>query len=211
LTAALLCGTAAVLATVGLAAASPAPFITFWLALLAIFLAWSYSSPPLWLNRRGLGEITGALLVPGLTTLLAFQVQAGQLALLPLLAVIPLCLFQLAMLLSVNFPDAFGDTQVYKRTLIVKYGVRWTERLFAAALVVAYVLTPVLVWFGLPGLVGLALLMTAPIAVWQGWRIRQSAATDPAQWDALAFWSIGLLMSAAVLEIGAFLILVTFA
>jgi 1,4-dihydroxy-2-naphthoate octaprenyltransferase len=202
---ALILGSIALAATFVLTATGQSPFWTGLLLLLAIFLAWNYSSPPLWLNRRGLGEITGAVLVPGLTVLLSFQVQTGQLALLPLLAVAPLCFFQFAMLLSVNFPDAAGDILVNKRTLVVIYGPRQTSTLFMVVLVCPYLLLPLLVWLGLPTVVAAAVLLTLPLAVWQGWRIRQGAATDPACWEALAFWSIGLLMMAALLETAVFL------
>ena len=190
-----------------LAATGSTPQLTLLLLMLAIFMAWSYSSPPLQLNRNGLGEITGALLVPGLTTLLGFQVQTGRLALLPVLAVVPLCFFQFAMLLSVNFPDVAADAQVGKRTLVVIFGPERAAQLFLAALTLAYLLLPVLILLGLPIQAALAVLLTLPIAAWQAWRIRQGAATDPNYWEALAFWSIGLLMTAALLETIAFLIL----
>ena len=207
LIAALVCGGGALAAMMVLAATGSAPLLTLTLLLLSIALAWNYSSPPLWLNRRGLGEITGALLVPGLTTLLAFQVQAGKLALEPLLAAAPVCCFQFAMLLSVNFPDAVGDARVNKRTLVVILGPSRAAWLFVGALALAYLLLPALVLLGLPVQAALVVLLTAPIAAWQTWRIRRGAATDPAAWDALGFWSIGLMMGAALLQIGVFVVL----
>ena len=206
LVAALVLAGLALLATVVLTAVSPAPVQTLLLLLLAITLAWNYSSPPLFLNRRGWGELTGAVLVPILTTLVGFQLQAGQLALLPLLAALPLGCFQFAMLLSVNFPDAEGDEAVGKRTLVVKFGRQRAGRLFVGALFLAYGLLPLLIWLGLPPQAAGAVLLTLPIAIWQAWRIRRGAAGDPSQWNALAFWSIGLLMSATMLEMIAFLL-----
>jgi 1,4-dihydroxy-2-naphthoate polyprenyltransferase len=209
LSAALFFGSMALVATAVLTTLVPAPLFTLGLLLSAIFLAWNYSSPPLWLNRRGLGEVTAALLVPGLTTLLGFQVQTGQGALLPILAVVPLCCFQFAMLLSVNFPDAAGDVLVKKRTLVVIYGPERSAHLFVALLALPYLSLPLLVWLGLPLAVAWAVLAGVPLAIWQGWRIRQGAATEPARWDALAFWSIGLLLLTALLETAVFFILST--
>ena len=163
LVAALVLAGVALLATAVLTAASAAPVQTMLLLLLAIFLAWSYSSPPLFLNRRGWGELTGAVLVPILTTLVGFQLQAGQLALLPLLAALPLGCFQFAMLLSVNFPDAEGDASVDKRTLVVKFGRQRAGRLFVGALALAYGLLPLLIWLGLPPLAAGAVLLTLPL------------------------------------------------
>lgn len=200
-------GSVTLAATVVLMATGESPFWTGLLLLLAIFLAWNYSSPPLWLNRHGLGEVTGAVLVPGLTVLIGFQVQMGQLALLPLLAAVPLCFFQFAMLLSVNFPDAAGDMLVSKRTLVVIYGPRRTSTMFLVVLACPYLLLPLLIWLGLPTAVAAAVLLTLPLAIWQDWRICQGTATDPDRWDALAFWSIGLLLLAALLETAVFLFL----
>lgn len=207
LVAALVCGAVAMSATAGLLLTGTTTGLTGVLFVLSILLAWSYSSPPLWLNRRGLGELTGSLLVPGLTTLLGYMVQAGQFDVLPVLTAVPLMFFQLAMLISVNFPDVAGDAQVDKRTLVVVIGPREGARLFLTALVLAYGVLPVLVMAGLPLRVALAVLLTLPIALWQAWRIRRGAATDPSLWDGLAFWSIGLLMSAALLETAAYLLL----
>ena len=108
------------------------------------------------------------------------------------------------MLLSVNFPDAAGDVLVNKRTLVVIYGPRRTSTLFLVVLACPYLLLPLLVWLGLPTAVAAAVLLTLPLAVWQGWRIHRGTATDPASWAALAFWSIGLLMMAVLLETAVF-------
>jgi 1,4-dihydroxy-2-naphthoate octaprenyltransferase len=207
LRAALVCGGVALGATAVLMTLVSSPFGTLCLWGLSIFLAWNYSSPPLWLNRRGLGEISATLLVSGLTTLLAFQVQTGQVTLLPILAVIPLCFFQFAMLLSVNFPDAAGDVLVNKRTLVVMWGSQRTATLFLVVLITPYLLLPLLVWLGLPTAIAFAVLLMLPLAAWQGWRIRQGAATDATQWEALGFWSIGLLLITTLLETAVFLII----
>jgi 1,4-dihydroxy-2-naphthoate octaprenyltransferase len=207
LLAALIFGMIALLATAVLTTLVTSPILTLTLLLLALFLAWNYSSPPLRLNRRGLGEITGALLVPGLTTLLGFETQMGHLTVLPFLAVVPLGCFQFAMLLSVNFPDAAGDILVNKRTLVVIWGAGRCAYLFVATMALAYLLLPLLIWWGLPWQVGFAVLLTLPIALWQVWRMRQGAATNPALWDGLAFWSMGLMIGTALLETAVFLVL----
>ncbi|HEX6386903.1 MAG TPA: prenyltransferase, partial [Anaerolineae bacterium] len=111
--------------------------LTIPLLLLALWLAWAYSAPPFHLHSRGLGEVTTALLVPGLTPVLGFYLQTGQLALLPFLAVAPLCCFQFNMLLSINFPDAIGDAYANKRTLIVRLGGEPAASLYVAVLIAA--------------------------------------------------------------------------
>lgn len=207
LIAALVLGLLALAGTVLLTWHSPVPGTTCALLLISIFLAWNYSSPPLWLNRRGLGEISGALLLPGLTTLISFQVQTGSITPLPILAVLPLCCFQFAMLLAVNFPDAAADTQVQKRTLVVIYGAQQSARLFSGVLWLAYLSLPALIFAGLPLPAAMAVLLTLPITLWQTWRMAHGAAADPDQWDGLGFWSIGLVIGAALLETAVFWLL----
>lgn len=178
---------------------------TLLLLVLAILLAWGYSAPPFRLHSRGLGELTTALLVPGMTPLVGFYLQTGRLGW-PLLGVLPLCCLQFAMLLTIEFPDAAGDAAVGKYTLVVRLGGVRAARLLASVLVAAYALLPLLVWLGLPALVAALAATTAPAAAWQGWRIWRGAWADPARWNSLGFWSIGLLLAMATAELLAFLL-----
>ena len=114
--------TALLLGLVTLGAAGMLAFVwqrgplTLPLLLLALLLAWGYSAPPMQLHSRGLGELVGAFLIPGLTVLVGYYLQAGRLTLLPLLAALPLCLFQFVMLVCIELPDAAGDAAAGKRT-----------------------------------------------------------------------------------------------
>lgn len=171
---------------------------------LALLLAWEYSSPPLRLHSSGFGELTVAILVPGLTTLIGFYLQMGRLTWLPLLAAVPLCCFQFTMITAINFPDAAGDAAAGKRTLVVRLGGARGAHLYIGSILLAYLLLPWLVWWGLPGLVGIAIFLSAPVGAWQIWRMRQGAWRSPRTWDSLGTWSIGLLVGSAVLEIIAF-------
>jgi 1,4-dihydroxy-2-naphthoate octaprenyltransferase len=182
--------------------------LTMPLILLAGVLGWSYSSPPLKLNMHGLGEITGAALVTGLTPIVGYYMQAGVLNLLPFLAVFPLACFQFAMLMVVNFPDAAGDIVSDKHTLLYFAGSRTAVRIYLSVLTLAYLSLPLLVWLGLPIQVALALLLISPMAIWQGRRMWRGAWADPVKWDSLGFWSIGLVMSSSGVEFLAFLLLV---
>jgi 1,4-dihydroxy-2-naphthoate octaprenyltransferase len=178
------------------------------LLLLALGLAWSYSAPPLRLHSRGLGELSVALLVSGLTPLVGFYLQSGRLAPLPFLAVTPLCFFQFAMLLAIELPDAAGDAVVGKRTLVVRHGGQRMGRLYTLTLLAAYALLPLVVLAGLPWQVATVLLVMTPIAAWQAWRVGRGAWARPAVWNSLAFWSVGLLIGSAAIELAVFTILV---
>jgi 1,4-dihydroxy-2-naphthoate octaprenyltransferase len=179
--------------------------VTLPLLLLCLLLAWGYSAPPLQLHARGLGELSVAILVSGLTPLVGFYLQTGSLSLVPVLAAAPLCCLQFAMLLAIEFPDEAGDAAAGKRTLVVRLGAASAARLWIAALLAAYALLPLLVLMGLPLPVGLAGGMSLPIALWQARRISRGAWANPARWNSLALWSIVLLMGAAIAEIAAFL------
>lgn len=181
--------------------------LTMLLILISGLLGWSYSSPPLQLNMHGLGELTGAVLITGLTPIVGYSAQAGALTLLPFLAVIPLGCFQFAMLIVINVPDAASDIASGKHTLIYFLGAERTVRLYAVVLALAYLCIPLLLWLGLPTMVALALLLISPLAFWQGWRMLRGAWTKPDNWNSLGFWSVGLVMSSAGAEFFAFLYL----
>ncbi|WP_240695773.1 prenyltransferase [Candidatus Chloroploca sp. Khr17] len=186
---------------------TPAPGLTLVVFLVAAFFAWSYSSPPIWLNRRRLGELFGAVTVPGSTLLLGFVVQRGSLELLPLLVAVPLCLMQFGQLVTVNVPDAEGDRLVGKHTLIVWLGPDRMRGPYLAVLALAYLTLPIVMLAGLPWPVALAVLITTPIALWLGFQVIRGAWHKPATWDALGFWSIGLIVGTALCQFGAFLLL----
>ncbi|MEI8167992.1 MAG: prenyltransferase [Chloroflexales bacterium] len=183
---------------------APAPGANLGLLLFAIALAWVYSGPPLYLHRRALGELVGALVVPGLTTLVGYQLQAGSLSALALLLVAPLCLMQFVMLVAVSFPDAAGDAAAGKVTLVVLVGAHVAARLCLVALGLAYAGLPLLGLAGVPWPVALVPLGAAPIAVWLAARLAGGAWADPDAWEGLGFWSIGLLVASAGLMLGAF-------
>jgi 1,4-dihydroxy-2-naphthoate octaprenyltransferase len=206
LTAAVVMAVAALAATVVLALVYRQPAWPIVLLLAAQFLAWEYSAPPLRLHTRGLGEITVALIVPVLTPLVGYTLQTGHPALLPLLASFPLACFQAAMILTINFPDAAADRRAGKATLVVRLGQERAARLHPALLAMAYLSLPLLVRWGLPWLVVLAVLLPLPLAAWLALAVPRAVRSEAANWSGLAFWSIGLLMSSAGLELVAFLI-----
>lgn len=86
-----------------------------------LLLAWAYSTPPLWLVARGLGEATIAttwlLVVVG-----ADGVQRGTPALSAAIAGMPLALLVANVLFVNQFPDLEADAAVGKRTLVVRLG-----------------------------------------------------------------------------------------
>jgi 1,4-dihydroxy-2-naphthoate octaprenyltransferase len=185
-----------------------APLISIVMIVLALILAWEYSAPPLRLHSRGFGEFTVGLIVPVLTPLVGYSLQAGETGLLPILTVFPLFCFQIAMVLMINVPDVVGDQQSGKQTLVTRLGPDEAMKLYIVLLVLAYLSVPYLVFVVLPIAVAVAYLIPLPIAVFLMIRIRRGDWQNSSHWNSLAFWSIVLLVISAFLIILAYLWLV---
>jgi 1,4-dihydroxy-2-naphthoate octaprenyltransferase len=179
------------------------------LILLALGLSWAYSAPPFHLHSRGLGELTTAILVPGITTLVGFYLQSHRFELLPFLVIFPLGCLQFIMLLMIEFPDAEGDRAVGKNTLVVRLGGRRAALLHNTVLFIAYASLPILVLAGLPIQVAVGALCTAPFAGWQIWRMARGAWLRPIDWDSLSFINLFLLIGTAIFELLAFALLIS--
>ncbi len=98
------------------------PAWLFGLVLLGNSLGWFYSSPPLRLSQRGLGELCYTLiagfLVPGLGYLaLMRSLDRGGLFFLP-----PLLVYGLVSILSVEIPDVEDDRLAHKETWLARLG-----------------------------------------------------------------------------------------
>ena len=117
----------------------PTPFLPA-LLVLGNGIGWFYSAPPVRLSSRGLGEAATAtaigLLIPGM----GYLAIAGSLDLTFLLAALPLLLYGVAFILSVEIPDREADALSGKRTFIVRNGVPAGMRLALAATFLATVL-----------------------------------------------------------------------
>lgn len=177
------------------------------LALLgALVLAWAYSAPPARLHSRGLGELTTAIVVTGLTPLVGFVLQTGGLAGVGRLALAqcPLVGLQFVMLLAIEFPDAAGDAVVGKRTLVVRLGGSAVAALYRALLVLIYGGIPLLIVAGLPPLAALAAASMAPLAAWQFALLGAGAWGDAHRWEALEFRAVAMLVATAATELAAF-------
>jgi 1,4-dihydroxy-2-naphthoate octaprenyltransferase len=204
---------AAVAGTVGLAAALVLALaddtgpLALPLIVLALILTLQYSAPPLVLHSSGVGEIVEAGIVMGLTPLVGFYLQAGKLALRPLLAVVPLVVLQVNMMLMVHLPDEIGDRAAGKRTLVVRLGPARAVQLHNGLLIANYSLLPLLLWAGIHPLVVASLLALAPVALWLAWQLARGAWRVPARWDNLTFLSIALSVGSAAAEGVAYLLL----
>jgi 1,4-dihydroxy-2-naphthoate octaprenyltransferase len=98
------------------------PLWIFGFVVLGNLLGWCYSAPPFRLSQRGLGEVCytfiAGVLVPGMGYLaLMGALDAGGLFFL-----LPLILYGMASILSVEIPDVEDDLLAHKRTWLVRMG-----------------------------------------------------------------------------------------
>jgi 1,4-dihydroxy-2-naphthoate octaprenyltransferase len=169
---------------------------------LMLGLAWEYSAPPLRLCARGLGELDTALVVTVLVPWLGFYLQApdGSGEKLLALALVPPVLLQLAMMVAIEFPDAAGDAQTGKRTLVVRLGAARSAQLYVAIVAAAYAWIPIAWAGGLPARVAVAAALPAPIAVWRIASVRTDHA-DVSAFERLTFFAVLLLVATSAGEL----------
>ncbi|GLW08482.1 1,4-dihydroxy-2-naphthoate octaprenyltransferase [Microtetraspora sp. NBRC 13810] len=144
LTAALACFLAAAVAGLALVVVTGA----WWLlavGALSIAAAWFYTGGSRPYGYRALGEVSvfvffGVVAVAGTT-----YVQVDGLPWLALAAAVPVGLLACAMLVVNNLRDLRGDEQSGKRTLAVVLGDRGTRLLYAACLILPFVVAVVLI------------------------------------------------------------------
>jgi 1,4-dihydroxy-2-naphthoate octaprenyltransferase len=205
---ALLAAAMGIVAAVVLASRQPGPWLLP-LALAILVLSWLYSSPPLRLLSTGLGELDVVLVVTALVPCFAFYLQAADWvgARTLLLAIVPPCCLQFAMLLAVAVPDAAGDSLVGKHTLVLRLGRLRAMSWHRVAVAAAFLSLPVLVMAGLPRTVAIAAALPAPLALWRIWSVRGDRALRPEAWEGFTFWSIVLLVVTAAAELTGFLLL----
>jgi len=92
------------------------------LAISGNLLGWFYTAPPLKLSYRGFGEIATVLsgfLIPGL----GFAAITGYINSQFIIFSIPIMLFYILFILSVEIPDREADGMGCKKTFIVRFGI----------------------------------------------------------------------------------------
>ena len=166
---------------------------------LVLVLAWEYSAPPLRLCARGLGELVTTIVVTVLVPWLGFSLQAPDLHGIDALAlsIAPPALYQLAMMIAIEVPDAAGDAATNKRTLVVRFGKRAAARLYIAATAAACA-WPVVALVAGHSRVALAMLLPVPVAIWRMLRVDDEV-------EALTQWAVVLLVVATAAELAAWL------
>lgn len=168
-------------------------------------LAWSYSGPPLRLHSRGLGEPTTALVVPLMTPLAGFVLQAGRFELHPLLLTAPLALLQIAMLVTIEFPDHAGDRAVGKLSWVVVLGPERAARLIQLMIAGAFVFAWLSLGFGVPPRAALSWSALLPLALFFCFRLQRGDYRNASAWESLSFSAVALFFLGVVAQLAAIL------
>ena len=165
----------------------------------AILLAWFYSSPPLQLMSRGLGELDTTLISGVLVPFTAYYLQTGTVSHTLALACLPLVPLIFNVMLATEFPDIEADAQVGKRNLVVRLGWERAARLYQAMLLLALALTGMAWALGLPLTVVLWLSLSLPL-VGVSFAAMQRREYRLGNWEVFCFKSVALFGAVAWLE-----------
>lgn len=126
---------------------------------------WLYSAEPIRLVSTGLGEVVVSGIVSYFPIVAGFYIQTGTLALDTIIVGALLTMFLFPVFLSVEFPDYDADERSRKRNLLVRFGLRSTTRLYAATMLLPYLVLFAFVSVGWITPLALVVLATIPIAM----------------------------------------------
>ena len=173
--------------------------LTIPLGVLALFIGWFYSAPPIKASYRGLGEAFIAV-GQGIVVFGAYYVQQG-FSTLPLLASLPWFLALPALKIIREFPDYDADRATGKRGLTLRLGREWGAVVYDILISLAltsfvplyFMLRSPTFWVVL--VPAFCLLRSVTLVVGGGWR-------DPARAEAGAVWGfIGMLLIPVALTV----------
>ncbi|MUV37663.1 1,4-dihydroxy-2-naphthoate octaprenyltransferase [Lentibacillus sp. JNUCC-1] len=190
-----------------------AAFIGIWLGsvtsvwLIAVGAAgvaagYAYSAGKRSLAARGLGELTAAVFLGPVITLIAFTVQGGRISAVILGVSLVFASLIASMILTNNIRDLEKD-RLFRNTLANRLGKSGAVKLLAVLLAVPYLVVIVLVMLQRLPVVSLLVLGAIPVAV----MLYRSYAPDASKkqqqlgmkWAARHHWVFGLLLTATLL------------
>jgi len=134
------------------------------LGVAGILVSVAYTAPPFRLVNRGLGEAAVGLGFGPITTLGAYFVMAKEFSGEALFASLPVAIFIALVLYMNEVPDKAADSEVGKRTLVVRWSERAVVRAFSVAAATAYLILALGVTLRILPIYTLGMLVTIPMA-----------------------------------------------
>jgi 1,4-dihydroxy-2-naphthoate octaprenyltransferase len=180
---------------------SPVAVVIMLLAVLGSIL---YSTPPVWLEATGYGELTTSVMISFLLPAFAYILQTGDLHRLLTMVGFPLTGLHMAMLISFEMPDYAADIKFDKRTLLVRLGWQMGMSLHNILLLTSFFLLVATISFGMPVMIVLPATIPLVLAVLQIWSMRRIAAGAKPNWTALTINALAIYVSVAYLLAFAF-------
>ena len=180
------------------------PFWLFGFVVIGNLLGWCYSAPPFRLSSRGLGEPTytfiGGVLIPGM----GYLVLKGKLDQAGAFILLPLLLYGLASILSVEIPDMEADCLGDKRTWVARKGRGFGFTIVGISLLAATGYFFIFPWLSMRQVPLdfhiLGLLSLLPLSVGMFGLIRKPLQREPA--TRIAIWTVLLLAVFSILADG---------
>lgn len=172
--------------------------------LLVLFAALGLLNalPPVRLSNRGFGEIVDAFLIASLAPTIGFFLQSGNFHRLLTLFTFPLFLIFLACFLALDFPTYADDLKYERRSLLMALTWQQAVPIHTLFLIAAYLLLAAGPLFDISfGLIW-PVLLTAPIAVYQIFALRNISN------GAAPLWGVFKLTAIAIMGLAAYLLMV---
>lgn len=135
-----------------------------WMVIIGAFIVFFYTSPPVMLNYRGLGETAIFLAFGPMIVLGVYVALTGSFAWEPLIVSLIPGIFTMVIVLVSNTYDFHDDVKSGKRTFAVRFGQASAVRLMAVTSVIAYLAIILGVIIGTIPAWTLLVLLTTPIA-----------------------------------------------
>ncbi len=138
--------------------------LLFWIGLSGVLVVILYTAGPFPLAYNGLGELAVFIFMGPVMVLGAYYVMAHRVDWLPVIAALPISLTVAAILHANNIRDMEADRAVNKRTLAVRFGLRFARAEYVFLVGGAYVALVTLVLVGVMPWPALLALVTIPEA-----------------------------------------------
>lgn len=155
--------------------------IVIWVFVgIAVFAGWYYSAKPLRLESLGLGELTNIVVSCFLVPSMSYYLQTSTISPLLLIICAPLGLLTLALILTSEVPDFFGDKATGKKTLVVRIGRTGSILLALMALIAGWLTFSAMMIHIWPFWGWIAVTISIPMLTFIGMNVRASNQHHPA-------------------------------